>query len=246
MKKISYWAKHHVWQSRVLIVSMWLVINIIGIFAGKSLTEINITVPEYFWSVCIVSAIFLIACYPQRIGRFAGTYSKLYTRRKVIDFFLGLVTFFMIIYISNYRQTLFSNTQYTQASAIIPAHRDSSISNHPLIKNFILKIKSADVSHMSSREKMKLIKQQLRKVNADKEISKSTKTLLIILTVLLAIVLIMGIAALSCTIACSGSEALAILVGIGGTFLVAFLAVRLIKQISRRAATDKSENVVPK
>ena len=60
------------------------------------------------------------------------------------------------------------------------------------------------------------------------------QVLLIILTILLALLLLYGVAALSCSIACSGADGLAVLVFLLGLGLIVWLTVALIKKISRR------------
>ncbi len=87
MKQISYWAKEHVWQSRVLIILVYILLNVIGIFTGKLLTEINVTVPALYSIACIIFTIALWIGYPYRQNAKPGVRSSvLYTRRKLFDF----------------------------------------------------------------------------------------------------------------------------------------------------------------
>ncbi len=59
MKQISYWAKKHVWQSRALIVMIYILLNFLGIFTGKALNELNIIIPESYFIACIFAIIIL-------------------------------------------------------------------------------------------------------------------------------------------------------------------------------------------
>lgn len=235
MKIISFWAKNHIWQSRQLIILIYILLNVIGIFTGKLLNEINVIFPQIYFIACIIVTIALWMWYPDKQNRKPGVSpSALYVRRKIFDFSLGAVTFLMIIYAGNNWKNLFLKSESAQASKIIPHSKDSSIYNSPLIKNFIAGIKGLDVSKLSQREKLKLIKKQMKTIKHDKDTSEGNKTLLIILSVLIALGLLYGLAALSCSISCGGSEALAIIVAVGGTFLIIFLLIRIIKRITNR------------
>jgi hypothetical protein len=233
MKKISYWAKKHIWQCRLLIILIYILLNVIGIFTGKLLNKVNVVIPELYFIACIIFTIALWILYPDRQNAKPGVASSaLYVRRKLFDFSLGAVTFLMIIYAGNNWRHLFGESESVQASNIIHLSKDSAIYNNPLIKNFIAVIKSMNVNKLGQREKLKLIKDQIKTIKHDKDTSKGEKTVLIILSVIIALGLLIGLAALSCSISCSGSEALALIVGLGGTFLIIFFLARIIKRIS--------------
>ncbi len=241
MKKISYWAKNHVWTTRFLIILIYILLNIIGVYTGKLLNEINILMPQSYLVVFIICSIALWLWYPDKNAKNKFSSSS-YGRRKLFDFSLGAVTFLLIIYAGNNWEHLFLQNGSAKASNITELSKDSSIYNVPLIKNFIASIKGCEVSKLSQREKIRLIKRQIKAINNDKETPKSDKTLLIILSILIAIGLLIGLAALSCSIACSGSGALAIIVAIGGTFLIIFFLTRIIKHMSN--PKDKRKVVV--
>lgn len=231
MKKISFWAKHHIWQSRLIIVVIYILLNVIGIFTGKLLREVNVILPPVYFITCIILTLALWAWYPHMNP---GSGSPSYVRRKLFDFSLAAVTYLMILYAGNNWDHLFINSESVQASRIIRIPRDSVASNSILIKDFITTIKNMDVSKLSQKEKARLIKHQIKKVKEDNNTSKSDKTLLIILSILVASILLYGLAALSCSISCGGSEALAIIVALAGTFLIIFFLVKIIKRINNR------------
>lgn len=229
MKIISFWAKHHIWQSRVIIVAIYILLNIIGVFTGKLLREVNVILPQIYFSACIILTIALWAWYPHKNAK-PGNSS--YVRRKLFDFSLAAVTYLIIVYAGNNWEFLLISTESAQASKIIRYSKDSVASNSPLIKDFITTIKNMDVSKLSQKEKARLIKHQIKKVKQDDNTSKTNKTLLIILSVLVALMLLYGLAGLSCSISCGGSEALAIVVALAGTFLIIFFLVKIIKRIN--------------
>ena len=45
MKKISYWAKHNIWQTRIIIVAIYVLLNVIGVFTGKLLNATSVIIP---------------------------------------------------------------------------------------------------------------------------------------------------------------------------------------------------------
>ena len=147
----------------------------------------------------------------------------------------------MIVYAGNHWENIFFRAETVQASKIVRIPKDSTITNNFLIRNFITLIKNTDVSKLSQKEKLKMIKDQVRTVKQNKDTTKGEKTALIILSVLIAIGLLLGLAALSCSISCGGSEALAIIVALAGTFLIVFLLVRIIKRISHPKQLNNDE-----
>jgi hypothetical protein len=241
MKKISYWAKNHIWQSRLLIILIYILLNVNGIFTGKLLSEVNVIIPEIYFIVCIIFTIVLCIFYPERNAKPVVSSSVFYVRRKLFDFCLGAVTFLMIIYAGNNWKHLFAKSESAQASNIIHVPKDTAIYNNPLIKNFIAVIKSMDVNKLSQREKLRLIKDQIKTIKHDKDTSNGSKALLITLSIIIALILLYGLAGLSCSLSCSGSEALAIIVAIGGTFLIIFFLIRIIKRITNSHVKKKEE-----
>lgn len=232
MKKISYWAKHHVWQSRLLIVTIYILLFGLGLSTGKLLRESKIDLSQMFFIGCIVGTVVLWILYPEKSLKHHISSSAFYVRRKLFDFLLGSVTFLMILYVGNNWKQLFLN-QTANAFSIVHNPKDSSVKNNPLINNFIESINAKDVSSLSQKEKLRIIKKQLRTINNDKETSKGDKTGLIILSVIIALGLLYGLAALSCSIECSGSGGLALLVALGGTLLIIVLLVLVIKRITK-------------
>jgi len=240
MKTISYWAKAHKWQSRLLIILIYILLNIIGMFTGKLLQEIGVNLPPLYFTCCVIFTIAAWIMYPSSNATQGKTSPALYFRRKLFDFSFGAVTFLMIVHAGNNWQHLFTTGGQALAAKIIPVKRVSASENTPHIRKFIAEIKSMDVKQLSEREKLRLIKKQVKAINHDKNTSDTGKALLIGLSVIVALGLLYGLAGLSCSISCGGSEALAIIVAVLGTALIIFLLVRVIKSITRgRVAPPK-------
>ena len=151
-------------------------LNVIGVFIGKLLNEVNVILPQLYFIACIIFTIALWIWYPDRQNAKPGfASSALYVRRKLFDFSLGAVTFLMIIYAGNNWEHLFIKSESAQASKIIPLSKDSAIYNNPLIKNFIAGIKGIDVNKLSQREKLRLKKNQKKQIKKKKNPYKRKK-----------------------------------------------------------------------
>lgn len=243
MKKISFWAKNHVWESRLLIILFYILLNCIGIFVGRLLSELDVLLTGSFFTLCTIITLFLWIYYP--VKKSTGKVRKLsaYSTRKLFDFSLITVTFLMIIYIGNHWEYLSIKVENANATKIIRTTKDSAFENSILIKSFISSIKNTDVNKLSQREKIRIIKKQVKKIDEQKEMSKEGKIALIALSVIVAIGLLYGVAFLSCSISCGGSQALAIIVAVGGLALVLFLLIKVIKRISKGPSKKKEVNI---
>ncbi|GAB4108982.1 MAG: hypothetical protein OHK0057_18600 [Thermoflexibacter sp.] len=90
------------------------------------------------------------------------------------------------------------------------------------------------------QEYRKAVKNIVKQILQDwKKQSSGAKVILIILSVFLALVVFLMLAALSCSIACAGNEVLATLVLLGGTALIVWGSVVLIRSIVRKYRTTE-------
>ena len=233
MRQISYWAKNHVWQSRLLIVVIYILLNAAGIFTGKLLKELNVVIPGFCFAACVVSTIVLWVWYPTKKANPNVSSGTLYFRRKSFEFLIGCVTFLMIVYAGNNWQYLSLASSPAKASKLVPHEKDSVSQENVLVRNFITELQSKDISKLSSKEKLRIIKNQVKIIKEDEGTTKGEKIVYTILSVLLAIALLMGLTVLSCSIACGGAEALSLIVAFGGSFLIIFFLVRLINSINK-------------
>ena len=92
--------------------------------------------------------------------------------------------------------------------------------------------------------KKKILKEQIREIKKANDLSEGTKVLLIILSIVVAIGLLFLVAALACNLSCSGSDAVAVIVGIGGLALIIFLLIIAIRAITGKKKKGK-HNTMP-
>ena len=227
MKRISFWAYHHKWTARFLIVFSWLIINCIGLFLGDALAVTKFILPS-LW-VYAIAFIFIVAfvTYPSKKEK--SKCKNFYSNRKNSDLLLLSTTFLLIISYGNHyelqrNQSPFHFT-YANASEIkengLPANESSIVlstkKNPSLIKQWKKKLK----------DNIRTIRKEY------KEASPGEKAALIVLTLIVALALLFLVLNLSCSLSCSGSDGAALVVGLLGTALIVFLSVRVIKRINR-------------
>lgn len=235
MKKISVWAKDHKWSARFIIVASFIILNILGGVTGVLLSSLGISIPAavMLFFACAYSAGFI--AYPSRSLK--GTKLNVpafYIRQKSCDLLLIGSTFCMIVYLGNHPDRLF---QYgstlnaaTASSTSLP--KDSTVKTYKSIAAFSASMKDENGKPLKWKERKKLLKEQVRAIKNADEPSKGGKIALIILSVLAALLLIYIVAALACTLSCGGSDVLAVIVGVGGTALIAWLLIVVIRSIT--------------
>ena len=86
----------------------------------------------------------------------------------------------------------------------------------------------------NGKKEKKLLKAQIKGIREADDMDEGERVALIILSVVLAMLALFGIFVLACNLSCAGSEAAALIVGIGGTALVIWLLVITIRSINRK------------
>ena len=235
MKKISIWAKDHKWSARFLIIASFIVLNALAILTGVLLSSIGISVPLTVMLLFAGAYCAAFIVYPSRsLRRKKLTAAKFYVRQKSCDLILAGSTFFMIVYMANHPDRLF---QYGPAiNAAVASNSslpgDSTVKTYKSIAAFTASMKDEKGNLLKWKERKKLLKEQVKAIKNADEPSKGGKIALIILSVLVAIGLISLIAALACSLSCGGSDVAAVIVGLGGTALVIWLLINMIRNIN--------------
>jgi hypothetical protein len=235
MKKISFWARHHRYAARIIIVSSFLLLTLMGIVAGKILLQNDIQVPLLVIMVVLFFYFFGLAIYPQKALKVAGVKTMaFYYRQKTADFLLAASTLGMIICISN-RPDIIAKQSFSLQAAVPSAPLvDSSFKPFKTISAFSASLKDENGKKIKGRERKKLLKEQLMAIKKAEGMSKAAKTALTILSILVAIGLLGLVAALACDLSCSGAEGAAGVVLIGGLALVIFLTILALRGINGR------------
>ena len=221
MKNLAFWARENKNTARATIIISYVLLNLIALFLGDVIHSLNIEFTPLFFLFALIMSLVGWMIYPSKNRK--KEYRNFFVRQKSADLLLVSATFLFTIYLGNTlnkQENFYRNP--VQAISIV----------HPNTKNIISGTQAkVTLSKKSLRQKIRAEFKSIRK--AYKDSSKSQKTTYIILAVLGALVLLYGLAGLSCSIACSGSEALAYVVfflGLGG---IIFGLVKLIQRITR-------------
>ena len=222
MKPISIWAHQHKTAARISIIFIYILLNIIGLFTGDILHSMNVTLNSFFYLAATLIVFTGLIIYPSKRNK--SKYQNFYARQKLADCLLITATFLLIIYSGN---SINANKAKNYNSAY-----GSSIINHAsnYSENIVNK-NNSKVSKKNFRKYFRSAINEFRKKYTDS--TKTEKTIYIILAIFAAAFLILLLGGLSCSIACSGSEALAdivFFVGLGG---IIFGLIKLIQRIAR-------------
>jgi hypothetical protein len=210
MKSISTWARDHKWASRfIIVIVIYPLLNITGLLFGGMLSLEEIELNASWYYLLSIPVFILLSTYPHKNKHYS------YRRRKSWDAMLALSCFCFI--------TVTGNQFNTSTSGITPAHA----------------LKSTSALTIQKKEK-KTFKKIIRKLHKHyREASDAGKVLLIVLTIVGAFLLVYLLAALSCSIACSGYEAFGYLIftlGLGG---IVFGTIRAIQSITGKRKKKK-------
>ena len=220
MKRISSWAHANKIPARAILVFLFTLLNLTGLFLGDILYSLNIRFTPLFYQVAIVLTLFGYFIYP--FWKRKHVYKHLFVRQKSADLILVSATILFLVYAGNAlnsSQNTYGNPG--QAASILHISNVAGKSETPAVDK--------PTSKISLRKKILKEIKHLRK--SYKESSDAQKKLYIVLAIFGAILLGLGITALACNISCSGSEALGAVLFFVGIAGVIFFVTRLIKRI---------------
>jgi hypothetical protein len=247
MRKISLWAKNHKISARFGIVSIYILLNGLGILIGVLLRELEFTfsVTALVSFVCLFLAGLFV--YPSKDQKVKLSRRAFYVKQKSCDFILVSSSFLMVVFLANRPEKLFINSATMRAavSSVLsrPIGKDSVVKPYKTLNEFSASMKDQDGKTLKWKERKKLLKEQVREIRRSNDLSDGAKALLIILSILAALGLLYLVAALSCNLSCSGADAAAIIVGIGGAALVIFLFIIAMRAITGKKKKQKTNTV---
>jgi len=226
MKQLSFWAKNHIWLSRIVIVVLCHVLVFLGMGLGLVLSA-EVGKPNWIWEailVGVVSCIFWI---------YLPKHTLTYSKRTIILALIYCLCFLICMIVGNRLperitswelEKVTSSSYQVLAASISPAKVNNKITKREIRKEYRKAVKNTVKQILHSWQKQ----------------NTGCKVILIILTILLALTVFLALAALSCSIACAGNEVLAALVLLGGTGLIVWVTVVLIRSIIRKYRTTSS------
>lgn len=248
MRKTSIWAKTHKWPARFIIIGSFIILNALGIFCGILLNDLNISLTTAFLLFFLGIYILGVLLYPAKWmkGKILSS-TAFYIRKKSCDFILAAAAFGMFIYLGNHPEKIFQGYPSLNAAIVINPSlpKDSITKGYKSISAFSASMKDKDGNQLKWKERKKLLKEQVRGIKKSNDLSKGQKTFLIILSVIVALGLLFLVASLACSLSCNGSDALAVIVGLGGTALIVFLFVLVMRSIQGKKKKKSSSQPQP-
>lgn len=212
MKQISYWAKGHVTYARIIVTCIKIILFVIAGYIGKNLIETGVNIPRgNFYIFFGATALFAALYYPrrQRLRKFS------YVRQKCCDLLIIISSFMVVMTWSNNRGL----------GAGFATVSGSSFVEHPA---------KSSLSHKERKALRKQFFKQLKFMMAkSKDGKRSTNSGRLILAILAAVVLVALLVPLVCSLSCSGSDFLAILVAVAGLVGIFFLLKALLRWAKR-------------
>ena len=222
MKKISLWAKHHPEWSWIIIIICQLLIYNAGMYTGGLLDSMGIHIPVLVFLISVSLFLLTFLIYPNATRR-----QQSYAFQKTCDLLIGLSAFVCICfyYNSNTRVTSINAYSSLQGSLFIKAKKDTSANA------------TVTLSKKEQRQQLKKYRSLMRQYKKEHPNDSSGKALVITLIVIGGLLGLGIVAALACSLSCSGADAAALLVGVGGIIGVIWLCVHLIKRVLRKKPT---------
>lgn len=243
IKQLSFWAKKHKWASRFIIVLSFITMNVLGIITGYLFNSLDVTFSSLVLFSTILIFLFAWFQYPSRKKTTtAFEKGRSYIIQKTCDLALIGSTFILFVFFGNRQTSPLNYFVVTSSANTFSIPKDSS-KTYKSPDEFKKMMSDKNGKPLKLKERKKLLKQQIKAIKKADDMSPGGKIALISLCILLALVLAYGVAALACSLSCSGAEGAAVVVAILGFGGVILLTVFLIRSIVRKARKDKSKEM---
>jgi hypothetical protein len=211
-KQISFWASQNSWKSRGLITAAHFVTGASALAFGDQLSVDGFIISEAAKYIALSTIATAVFLYP--FPRSAN-----YLHRKTLD---------AVLFTSGAMMMLYAGNQYEVKQQQNPAQAVYSFSTNTQATDWHLAKKEISIP-------------KIKKQDDPKKKSKDDKVGLTIVASLIFLGLLYLLAALSCSISCSGLEGLAVAVGIGGGIGLVIGFVAVIKSIFGKGRKKKGK-----
>jgi hypothetical protein len=222
MKTLSFWARRHAIAARVLIVALHVLLGLLALETALELKNLGLLLPEWpLWFFSLV-VVYTLIRYPQ--GRQRLEKGPFRIQRLRCDLSLLASGWAMLLLLGN-RELPANQAAQPQARFIaLRAAEQASGFKRALhdLNPFALK---SGKSHWRT-----FARQQLEARRTELAKQKSLTLGKVLLLLLFATASVLALAYLSCSIACSGSGVLAVLVALGGLVGIVALLCMFLRQ----------------
>jgi hypothetical protein len=216
MKLIALWSSKHLSAARMIIAFCHISLACLACFVGISLQEYDVLLSvEMFWIASGVFGAIFIIC--NRMGYRSISFYK----RKTLDVTVIICSFIMITVLSNQKNVTQLST-FPSATGSFPTHLSAPV-KQPTFKDF----------RKQWKELKSLVKKNKPSAGA------------IIGAILLGLLLTALVASASCSLACNGQDALALIVLLGGLTGIFFLIRLLLRPKQQpKSSTTNADNAL--
>lgn len=228
MQSLSNWAKHHLYKARLLLIIGQMLLAIGAFMMGAIFSSLPYFSAEIFKFIGLSLFFIGLVFYPIKNTKWRFLQYS-YLRQKGMD---GLLIFSSLFLFFGMGQQLMKAPTTGRIGVTQTQTWRAELVVHSRTTNI-----SPKASKKITRKQMRLERKQLRRhfkkmiKQNKKELSEGMKAFLIIGTLLLASLLLALVAVLSCSLACSGMDILAVITVGGGAPLIITLAVLAIRRV---------------
>lgn len=214
MKAIALWASQNLLASRLLLILLHTILFTTALYSGLALALLGVSMPIWLIPVTVALVCIGLLTYPfSKSGHFAA--------RKLLDFGFAVAAFVLLFSFSN--QTPLPTIDQPRAVPIV--ERGIALEKAPQEVSGFKRVLRAPKTWIQKR----MQKRATQWGSVIQEYRPGLVVLFIFLTALAAFGIGILVAALSCSIACSGFEVAAVIVlilGWGGVITGAVFAIR--------------------
>jgi hypothetical protein len=236
--KYSKLASEHPRKSQVLLFLVRIALLVNSLVLGGLLFLSDISIPSFFTWFAGISASCLILLYPLKNYK-GNLISNTFVNRKKLDF--GLSVIYILLVASGFNSFLYSGDKdqdIETPSAVFAVHKPTLKKDRGLFNlsdRFV--VKEYRKLKKQFKSELKLMKKEL-KAQKGSEGNTVIMILLILASILVAAMLIGLTLILACSIACNGSDVLAVIVALLGVVGIPTLLFFTIRSIVRKYRSD--------
>jgi hypothetical protein len=222
MKTLSFWARRHHFAARMLIVTLLVLLGLLALETALELKNLGLQLPEWPLWFLSLGVVYTIIRYPQGKERLEKREFRI--RRLRCDLSL-LVSGWVILLLLGNRELPNNHPKQPQAQFIALRTAEQSSGFKRALHDLNPFAPKSNKTHWRA-----FVRQQLEARRAELAKQKSLTLGKVLLLLLFSTASIIILAYLSCSIACSGSGVLAVLVALGGLVGIVALLCMFLRQ----------------
>ncbi|MFK7771719.1 MAG: hypothetical protein AB8F94_06255 [Saprospiraceae bacterium] len=226
MKNLSLWAKNNRTKALAITILLHIVLGYFYFYIGAFLFLQKIVLPSILLYVSGILFLIAYTFYPIRYVQ-KGIYKRTFFKEKQWQLVAMVSAIIFLVFIGNQStRSAFSQQNFSQAysaqTIALDIKKEAKVENQ----------KTRKLIRKAKRQLRKRIKRNVRKMRrAERGMTDFGKFVAIFFSVLAAIGLGLLVLGISCNLSCSGNEALAAIVLIGGFILIIGGLITIIRKI---------------